>query len=60
MVNLLDLAPTIADIAGIPHQNQWEGNSLMPILEQKVEDWEGFTITTFSIGSHTVSLQIGN
>ena len=27
----------------------------MPILDQKVEDWEGFTITTFSIGSHTVS-----
>ena len=40
MVNLLDLAPTIADIAGIPHQNQWEGRSLMPILDQKVEDWE--------------------
>ena len=55
MVNLLDLAPTMADIAGIPHQNQWEGRSLMPILDQKVEDWEGFTITTFSIGSHTVS-----
>ncbi len=55
MVNLLDLAPTMADIAGIPHQNKWEGRSLMPILDQKVEDWEGFTITTFSIGSHTVS-----
>ena len=55
IVNLLDLAPTMADIAGIPYQTQWEGRSLMPILDQKVEDWEGFTITTFSIGSHTVS-----
>ncbi len=55
IVNLLDLAPTMADIAGIPYQTQWEGRSLMPILDQKVEDWESFTITTFSIGSHTVS-----
>ena len=31
------------------------GKELDAILDQKVEDWEGFTITTFSIGSHTVS-----
>jgi arylsulfatase A-like enzyme len=55
MVNLLDLAPTMADIAGIPHQKQWEGRSLMPILNQQLEDWEEVTITTFSIGSHSVT-----
>ena len=55
MVNLLDLPPTMADIAGIPHKKEWEGRSLMPILNQPINDWEEVTITTFSIGSHTVT-----
>ena len=55
MVNLLDLAPTMADIAGIPKSPKWEGRSLMPILKQEAENWEEATLTTFSIGSHTIS-----
>ena len=54
-VNLLDLAPTLADIAGIPKKNQWEGRSLMPILKDQEKKWEEVTLTTFSIGSHTIS-----
>jgi arylsulfatase A-like enzyme len=55
MVNLLDLAPTMADIAGIPKKKSWEGRSLMPILKQQVKVWNEVTLTTFSIGSHTIS-----
>ncbi len=55
MVNLLDLAPTMADMAGIPKNTQWEGRSLMPILKKQVKKWEEVTLTTFSIGSHSVS-----
>ena len=54
-VNLLDLAPTMADIAGISKKTDWEGTSLMPILKQQQFDRADVTITTFSIGSHTVS-----
>jgi len=51
----LDLAPTMADIAGISKKTDWEGTSLMPILKQQQFDRADVTITTFSIGSHTVS-----
>lgn len=54
-VNLLDLAPTMADMAGIPKNTQWEGRSLMPILKKQAMDWEEVSITTFSIGSHSIS-----
>lgn len=54
-VNLLDLAPTLADMADIPKKTEWEGRSLMPILNDELKDWEEVTLTTFSIGSHTVS-----
>ena len=55
MVNLLDLAPTLADIAGIPKKISWEGRSLMPLLSEEASDWEEVSLTTFSIGSHTIS-----
>ena len=55
MVNLLDLAPTMSDIAGIPKKKSWEGRSLMPILKQQVKLWKEVSLTTFSIGSHTIS-----
>jgi arylsulfatase A-like enzyme len=55
MVNLLDLAPTLADIAGIPKKISWEGRSLMPLLRDEASDWEEISLTTFSIGSHTIS-----
>ena len=55
MVNLLDLAPTMADIAGIPKKTSWEGRSLMPLLREEASDWEEVSLTTFSIGSHTIS-----
>ena len=32
-VNLLDLAPTLADMAGIPKKPEWEGRSLVPLLK---------------------------
>ena len=55
MVNLLDLAPTLSDIAGIPKKTSWEGRSLMPLLRGESSDWEEVSLTTFSIGSHTIS-----
>ncbi|MEK9517313.1 MAG: sulfatase [Flavobacteriaceae bacterium] len=54
-VNLLDLAPTMADMVGIPKDIKWEGRSLMPLLKKQVKDWEEVSLTTFSIGSHTIS-----
>ena len=54
-VNLLDLAPTIADITGVPLKDEWQGNSLLPLLKDPGKDWQGYTHTTFGLGNHTVS-----
>ena len=56
-VNLIDLAPTLADITGIQKQKTWEGNSLLPLMNNPKINWDQSTVTTFAIGSHTVSNQ---
>ncbi len=57
MVNLLDLAPTIADITGVPLKDEWEGHSLLPLLGDPDKAWSDHTHTTFGLGNHTVSTQ---
>lgn len=55
MVNLLDLAPTLADATGVPLREEWEGNSLLPLVANPSAEWQGYTHTTFGLGNHTVS-----
>lgn len=57
MVNLLDLAPTIADAAGVPVRREWEGNSLLPLVGNPKQDWQDHTHTTFGLGNHTISTE---
>ncbi len=57
MVNLIDLAPTLADLAGIPKLRTWEGQSLVPILNVPDTAWKNHTITTFGYGNHTITTQ---
>jgi arylsulfatase A-like enzyme len=56
-VNLLDLAPTIADFTGVPLMDYWEGNSLKPLLQDPDREWQEFTHTTFGLGNHTISTE---
>lgn len=40
MVSLIDLPPTLLDLAGIPIPKQYQGRSLLPLLEGRpVADW---------------------
>ncbi len=55
MVNLIDLAPTIADITKVPKRETWEGNSLLPLLKNPKLEWQTYTHTTFGLGNHTVT-----
>ena len=55
MVNLLDLAPTIADMTNIPLKNEWEGNSLLPLIENPDLEWQTYTHTTFGRGNHSIN-----
>ncbi len=56
-VNLLDLAPTIADMTGVPLIDNWEGNSLKPLLQDPGRQWRDATHTTFGLGNHTFSTE---
>ena len=46
-VSLIDLAPTIADLAGISSPSSFQGRSLLPVVEGK-EDAIAGTISTFT------------
>jgi arylsulfatase A-like enzyme len=55
MVNLLDLAPTIADMTNVPLREEWQGTSLLPLVKDPEREWQDHTHTTFGKGNHSVS-----
>jgi len=57
MVNLLDLAPTIADFTNVPIRDEWEGKSLLPLIADPDLEWQSYTHTTSGRGDHTITTQ---
>lgn len=55
MVNLLDLAPTIADMTNVPINKGWQGQSLLPLVKNPNQEWQGYTHTTVARGNHTIT-----
>lgn len=56
-VNLLDLFPTVVDMAGLPEKAGLEGKSLLPLVSDPQADWANQTVTTFGRGNHAVSTE---
>lgn len=54
-VNLIDLYPTINDIAGVPIKPELEGKSLLPLVRNPEAPWDDHTITTFASGNHAIT-----
>lgn len=54
-VNLLDLYPTIADMAGLQANAGLEGKSLLPLIVDPNANWQDHTVTTFGRGNHAVT-----
>lgn len=54
-VNLLDLFPTITELAGLPGKKGVEGRSLIPLVSDPGADWGDYTVTTFGRGNHAVT-----
>ena len=44
-VNLLDLFPTLTELAGLPHKADNEGRSLVPLLGDPAHAWDHVSIT---------------
>jgi len=56
-VNLLDLFPTITEIAGLPRKEGLDGNSLLPLLKNPKAKWAKHTVTTFGRGNHAITTE---
>lgn len=56
-VGLIDLYPTLLELAGLAPDPALEGQSLVPLLEDPDDPWERPAITTFGRGNHSVRSQ---
>ena len=57
MVSLLDIYPTLVELAGLEAPSILEGNSLEPLLDQPNRPWEYPAITTYRQGNHAIQGQ---
>lgn len=53
-VGLIDLNPTLTDLAGIPPMDQAEGRSLAPLLDAPDGAWDHPVLVTHGRGNHAV------
>jgi arylsulfatase A-like enzyme len=53
-VSLLDLYPTLLELAGLPPNPRNEGNSLVPLLENPARDWPHAVLTTWGRNNHAL------
>jgi arylsulfatase A-like enzyme len=54
-VNLIDLFPTVAAMAGLEPGDGLEGRSLLPLVSDPDSDWPDYTVTTFGRGNHAIT-----
>ena len=53
-VSLLDVYPTLTELAGVPVPDHLEGTSLLPLIEDPDAEWDHVAITTEGFGNHSV------
>lgn len=53
-MNLVDLYPTLTELAGLPAAPQAEGRSIVPLLKNPAADWPRPSLTTFKPGNHSL------
>src|SRR5699024_2883456 len=54
-VGLIDIYPTLLELAGLPENNQIEGRSLVPLLENPGMPWPYAVLTTHGKNNHSVT-----
>ena len=53
-VTLLDIYPTLVDLAGLPEMHSVDGASLLPLLENPNSEWDRPALMTMGRGNHAV------
>ena len=51
---LLDLFPTLLELAGLPKDSTQEGQSLVPLMKNPKKEWPHPAITSFGLGNYSV------
>jgi choline-sulfatase len=51
---LLDIYPTLLDLAGLPADEKQEGHSLMPLMKDTKSEWQHIALSSFGKGNHAV------
>jgi len=54
VVNLQDIYPTLADLAGLPARREVAGRSIRPLLADPTTPWDFPTLSTMGRGNHAV------
>lgn len=53
-VELVDIYPTLVDLCGLPANQQLQGNSLVPLIENPRAEWNHVALTTHHPGNHAI------
>lgn len=53
-VSLLDVYPTLTELAGLAPPEQLEGRSLAPLLREPDRDWDEVPVTVYGYGNYSV------
>jgi len=53
-VSLLDLYPTLVDLAQLPVNSDLDGRSLLPLLRDPAAEWTLPAVMTYGLGNHAV------
>lgn len=56
-VNLIDIYPTLVDLANLPPKDDLEGHSLQPLLENPQAEWSYPALTTHGRNNHSLRSQ---
>ena len=53
-VNLVDIYPTLVEMANLPKKEGLSGKSLLPLIENPNAKWDEATVTTIAHGNHAI------
>jgi len=53
-VNLVDIYPTLVEIARLPKKEDLAGKSLLPLIKNPNSKWDEATVTTIAHGNHVI------
>ena len=54
ITSLMDVFPTLVDLAGLPEKDGLDGRSLVPLLKNPAAEWDHHAITTYDFSEYSI------